>query len=81
MTRLTKSRSLGGANPKVRPNQSVTFPTGSVGSTIVTSGVNESTPLNTTTSPRWMSRRWNTTLLTRTRSPISSVFCIDPLGM
>ncbi len=81
MTRLMKSFSDGGAKPTRPANQASPLATGLVGSAIVTSGVNESSPSNTTMSPRLMSRRWYTTLLTMTRSPTCSVFSIDPEGM
>ncbi len=44
-------------------------------------GFHDPSPLKTTMSPRWMLRTSYTTLLTRTRSPIASVFCIEPEGM
>jgi hypothetical protein len=58
MTRLMKSFSDGGANPNSPATHSAALATGLVGAVTVTSGLNESSPLNTTMSPRWMDRRW-----------------------
>src|SRR5215217_3549946 len=51
ITRLTKSSSLGGATPTVRPSHSRAPANQLVGSLTVTSGDQVSGPLNTTMSP------------------------------
>ena len=55
ITRLMKSFSPGGATPTAAPTERSPRTTGLLDSSTWTSGVKESRPLNTTTSPRWMS--------------------------
>src|SRR5215218_2999734 len=86
MTRLTKSSSLGGATPTVRPSHSIAPENQLVGSATDTSGVQVSGPLKTTMSPGSGSPNQYGTLLTSTRSPVQpwqpcSVVSIDPEGM
>src|SRR4051794_36467000 len=86
MTRLTKSSSLGGATPTVRPSQSRAADSQLLGSATDTSGVQVSGPLKTTISPGSGAPNQYGTLLTSTRSPVQPVqpcrVCsIDPDGM
>src|SRR3954454_4690772 len=86
MTRLTKSSSLGGATPTVRPSQSRAADNQLLGSATDTSGVQVSGPLKTTISPGSGSPNQYGTLLTSTRSPVQPVqpcrVCsIEPDGM
>src|SRR5829696_1836519 len=86
MTRLTKSSSLGGATPTVRPSHSIAPENQLVGSATDTSGVQVSGPLKTTISPGSGSPNQYGTLLTSTRSPVQpvqpcSVCSIEPDGM
>src|SRR3954452_16379188 len=86
MTRLTKSSSLGGATPTVRPSQSRAPVNQLLGSATETSGVQVSGPLKTTTSPGRASPNQYGTLLTRTRSPVHPgqpcrVCSMEPDGM
>src|SRR3954470_1612172 len=86
MTRFTKSSSLGGATPTVRPSHSSAPENQLLGAATDTSGVQVSGPLKTTISPGLGSPNQYGTLLTRTRSPVHpvqpcSVCSIDPDGM
>src|SRR3954467_4369352 len=86
MTRFTKSSSLGGATPTVRPSQSIAAENQLLGSATETSGVQVSGPLKTTISPGSGSPNQYGTLLTSTRSPVHpaqpcSVCSIEPDGM
>src|SRR3954454_3425727 len=86
ITRLTKSSSLGGATPTVRPSQSRAPVNQLLGSATETSGVQVSGPLKTTTSPGRGSPNQYGTLLTRTRSPVHPgqpcrVCSMEPDGM
>ncbi len=80
ITRFTKSRSSA-CSPRVWPIQRRAEPIGPCGSATVISGVNESAPSKTTTSPREMSPKRYPTFSTRIRSPTSRVFSIDPEGI
>ena len=57
MTRLMKSFSPGAPTPTAPATPRRTRCTPLLGGAISVSGVKESSPLNTTTSPRWMSRK------------------------
>ena len=81
MTRLMKSFSLVAPTPSAAETWLSTLRTGLVGSTSTCwpgSGEKEPSPLNTTISPRRMSRKSYTSLLTSTRSWIASVCSIEP---
>src|SRR3954468_16758911 len=86
MTRFTKSSSLGGATPTVRPSHSSAPENQLLGAATDTSGVQVSGPLNTTISPGSGSPNQYGTLLTSTRSPVHpvqpcNVCSIEPDGM
>src|SRR3954462_1846884 len=86
MTRFTKSSSLGGATPTVRPSQSIAAENQLLGAATDTSGVQVFGPLKTTISPGSGSPNQYGTLFTSTRSPVHPVqpcrVCsIDPDGM
>src|SRR5215212_3397466 len=86
MTRFTKSSSLGGATPTVRPSHSMAPANQLPGSATDTSGAQVSGPLKTTISPGSGSPNQYGILLTSTRSPVQpvqpcSVCSIEPDGM
>src|SRR3954447_6520623 len=86
MTRFTKSSSLGGATPTVRPSHSMAPANQLLGSATDTSGAQVSGPLKTTISPGSGSPNQYGILLTSTRSPVQpvqpcSVCSIEPDGM